>query len=63
MEKSGGMYGFTQDIAVFATSARSGQACAFAVGCFIFFDDYAVIYQPPQASHTPTSSSPSSYLP
>lgn len=41
MEKSGGMLGFTRDIAKFATSARTGQACAFAVGCFVFFDDYA----------------------
>ena len=30
-----------QDIAKYATTSRSGQACAFAVGCFVFFDDYA----------------------
>lgn len=41
MEKSGGMLGFTKDISRFATSPRTGQACAFAVGCFVFFDDYA----------------------
>jgi Na+/H+ antiporter NhaC len=41
MEKSGGMLGFTKDISRFATSSRTGQACAFAVGCFVFFDDYA----------------------
>lgn len=41
MEKSGGMFGFTRDIAVFATTARMGQACCFAVGVLVFFDDYA----------------------
>ena len=41
MEKSGGMFGFTRDISVIATAARSGQACCFAVGVFVFFDDYA----------------------
>ena len=41
MEKSGGMLGFTRDVARYATSSRSGQLCAFAVGCFVFFDDYA----------------------
>lgn len=41
MEKSGGMLGFTRDVARYATSSRSGQFCAFAVGVFVFFDDYA----------------------
>lgn len=41
MERSGGMYGFTRDIAVYATSSRTGQLCAFLVGVFVFFDDYA----------------------
>lgn len=41
MQKSGGMLGFTRDISRFATSPRLGQAACFAVGCFIFFDDYA----------------------
>lgn len=41
MEKSGGMIGFTRAISKYATTARSGQAAAFLVGCIIFFDDYA----------------------
>mmetsp|Transcript_3695 Transcript_3695/g.7364 ORF Transcript_3695/g.7364 Transcript_3695/m.7364 type:complete len:768 (-) Transcript_3695:90-2393(-) len=41
MEKSGGMLGFTRDVARYATSSRSGQMCAFGVGVFVFFDDYA----------------------
>ena len=41
MERSGGMLGFTKDISKYATSAKTGQLCAFAVGCFVFFDDYA----------------------
>lgn len=41
MEKSGGMLGFTRDVARYATSSRSGQLCAFGVGVFVFFDDYA----------------------
>ena len=41
MEQSGGMLGFTKAIAKHATTARSGQMCAFFVGCFVFFDDYA----------------------
>ena len=41
MEKSGGMLGFTRDVARYATSSRAGQACCFAVGVFVFFDDYA----------------------
>ena len=43
LEKSGGMYGFTRDVGYFATAARSGQFCCFAIGVFIFFDDYANI--------------------
>jgi Na+/H+ antiporter NhaC len=30
-----------QDISVYATTARSGQAACFCVGILIFFDDYA----------------------
>jgi Na+/H+ antiporter NhaC len=41
MEKSGGMYGFTKDIAVWATTARTGQLACFCVGILVFFDDYA----------------------
>ncbi len=41
MQKSGGMLGFTRDVSRFATTPRLGQAACFAVGCFIFFDDYA----------------------
>ena len=41
MEKSGGMLGFTHAVARYAKSSRSGQLCAFAVGCMVFFDDYA----------------------
>ncbi|GAX24958.1 hypothetical protein FisN_2Lh234 [Fistulifera solaris] len=41
MQRSGGMLGFTRDVSRFATTPRLGQAACFAVGCFIFFDDYA----------------------
>lgn len=41
MEKSGGMIGFTRAISKYATTARGGQVAAFAVGCIVFFDDYA----------------------
>jgi len=41
MEKSGGMIGFTQAIAKYAKSPRAGQFATFAIGCFVFFDDYA----------------------
>jgi Na+/H+ antiporter NhaC len=41
MEKSGGMFGFTKDISVWATTARSGQLACFFVGILVFFDDYA----------------------
>jgi Na+/H+ antiporter NhaC len=41
MQRSGGMSGFTKDVATIATSPRLGQFACFAVGCFIFFDDYA----------------------
>ena len=41
MERSGGMYGFTRDVAKYATTSRTGQFCAFLVGVFVFFDDYA----------------------
>ena len=51
MEKSGGLFGFTKDFAVYATTCRSGQAVSFAIGCFIFFDDceippFAVVFFP-----------------
>lgn len=41
LEKSGGMFGFTKDIAVYATTARTGQFACFCVGILVFFDDYA----------------------
>jgi Na+/H+ antiporter NhaC len=41
MQRSGGMSGFTKDVATIAKTPRLGQAACFAVGCFIFFDDYA----------------------
>jgi Na+/H+ antiporter NhaC len=41
MQRSGGMNGFTKDVAKIATTPRLGQAACFTVGCFIFFDDYA----------------------
>jgi Na+/H+ antiporter NhaC len=41
MQKSGGMTGFTKDVASIATTPRLGQFACFAVGLFIFFDDYA----------------------
>jgi Na+/H+ antiporter NhaC len=41
MEKSGGMFGFTNDIAMYAKTARSGQFACFGVGILVFFDDYA----------------------
>lgn len=41
MQKSGGMLGFTKDVSSLATTPRLGQAACFAVGCFVFFDDYA----------------------
>jgi Na+/H+ antiporter NhaC len=41
MERSGGMIGFTRAISKYATTPRSGQVAAFAVGCVVFFDDYA----------------------
>jgi Na+/H+ antiporter NhaC len=41
MQKSGGMTGFTKDVATIATTPRLGQFACFAVGCFVFFDDYA----------------------
>ncbi|CAB9507240.1 Inherit from COG: Na H antiporter [Seminavis robusta] len=41
MEKSGGMYGFTKSIAKYAKTARAGQVATFAIGCCVFFDDYA----------------------
>lgn len=41
MQRSGGMSGFTKDVATIATTPRLGQFACFAVGCFIFFDDYA----------------------
>jgi Na+/H+ antiporter NhaC len=43
MQKSGGMLGFTRDIAKFATTPRTGQVACFCVGCIIFFDDYASV--------------------
>jgi Na+/H+ antiporter NhaC len=41
MERSGGMFGFTRDIGIWATTARTGQLACFSVGIFVFFDDYA----------------------
>jgi Na+/H+ antiporter NhaC len=41
MQRSGGMSGFTKDVATIATTPRFGQLACFLVGCFIFFDDYA----------------------
>jgi Na+/H+ antiporter NhaC len=41
MQKSGGMLGFTRDIARIATTPRSGQVACVSVGLLIFFDDYA----------------------
>jgi Na+/H+ antiporter NhaC len=43
MEKSGGLLGFTKELARFATGPRSGQFAAFFSGLFIFFDDYASV--------------------
>jgi Na+/H+ antiporter NhaC len=43
MEKSGGLLGFTKELAHFASSPRSGQFAAFFSGLFIFFDDYASV--------------------
>jgi Na+/H+ antiporter NhaC len=43
MQKSGGMLGFTSDIAKIAKTARSGQFACFCVGVIIFFDDYSSI--------------------
>jgi hypothetical protein len=36
IEKSGGMHGFKDLVAGFATSSRMGQMVTFAIGCFIF---------------------------
>jgi len=41
MEKSGGMIGFTKWIGQYATTPRAGQLATFAIGCIVFFDDYA----------------------
>lgn len=41
MQKSGGMLGFTRDVAKIATTPRSGMFACFSVGILIFFDDYA----------------------
>ena len=41
MEKSGGMIGFTKAIGKYATTPRAGQLATFAIGCIVFFDDYA----------------------
>jgi Na+/H+ antiporter NhaC len=41
MEKSGGMIGFTQAIAKYATTSKAGQWATFLIGCIVFFDDYA----------------------
>jgi len=40
MQKSGGLIGFTSDIAKLASTPMRGMFCAFWVGVFIFFDDY-----------------------
>jgi Na+/H+ antiporter NhaC len=41
MQKSGGMLGFTRDIARIAKTPRSGQFACMFVGIIIFFDDYS----------------------
>ncbi|KAG7373467.1 Na+/H+ antiporter NhaC-like protein [Nitzschia inconspicua] len=41
MQKSGGMLGFTRDVAKVATTPRSGMFACFFVGIIIFFDDYS----------------------
>ncbi|KAL3924883.1 MAG: hypothetical protein SGILL_000776 [Bacillariaceae sp.] len=41
MQKSGGMLGFTRDIAKVAKTPRSGQLACMCVGIIIFFDDYS----------------------
>ncbi|KAL3919404.1 MAG: hypothetical protein SGILL_003769 [Bacillariaceae sp.] len=41
MQKSGGMLGFTRDIAKIAKTPRSGMFACMCVGIIIFFDDYA----------------------
>jgi Na+/H+ antiporter NhaC len=33
--------GFTQAIAKYATTPKAGQWATFAIGCVVFFDDYA----------------------
>jgi Na+/H+ antiporter NhaC len=43
MQKSGGMLGFTRDVAKIATTPRTGQLACFCVGLTIFFDDYSNI--------------------
>ena len=41
MQKSGGMLGFTRDIAKVAKTPMTGQFACFLVGVIIFFDDYS----------------------
>jgi len=41
MQKSGGMLGFTRDIAKIAKTPRTGQLACMTVGIIIFFDDYS----------------------
>ena len=41
MQKSGGMLGFTRDIAKVAKTPRSGMFACMFVGIIIFFDDYS----------------------
>ena len=41
MQKSGGMLGFTRDIAKIAKTPRSGMFACMFVGIIIFFDDYS----------------------
>jgi Na+/H+ antiporter NhaC len=43
MQKSGGMLGFTSNVAKIATTPRLGQCACFIVGVMIFFDDYSSV--------------------
>jgi hypothetical protein len=36
IERSGGMHGFKDQVARFATTSRTGQLVTFAIGCAIF---------------------------
>jgi Na+/H+ antiporter NhaC len=43
MQKSGGMLGFTREVAKIATTPRTGELACFCVGVIIFFDDYCSV--------------------